>query len=93
MIQPSGLPGLRQATTRPTTPNGATTQTGTDPPLAFRFWCARPASGTAATTSASSAAPPASTTACAGLSLPMQATVRPDRSGNVTVRPALSQPA
>ena len=65
MIQPSGLPGLRQATTRPTTPNGATTQTGTDPPLASRFWCASPASGTAAITSASSAAPQASTAACA----------------------------
>ena len=32
MIQPSGLPGLRQASTKPTTANGAETQTGTEPP-------------------------------------------------------------
>src|SRR5580658_9527851 len=31
MIQPSGLPGLREATTKPTTPRAAEYQTGDDP--------------------------------------------------------------
>src|SRR5580658_5331413 len=48
MSQPSELRGLRQATTKPTTPAGAVTHTGVEPVLAFRLWCASPASGTAA---------------------------------------------
>jgi hypothetical protein len=36
MIQPSGLPGLRQASTKPTTAKGAETQTGTEPLLASK---------------------------------------------------------
>src|SRR5271170_2123170 len=52
MIQPSGLRGLREATTKPTTPRAAENQTGDEPPLAFRLWCARRASGTSTTTRA-----------------------------------------
>jgi hypothetical protein len=37
MIQPSGLPGLRPATTKPTIAKGAMIQTGSEPPLAFRL--------------------------------------------------------
>ena len=36
-IQPSGLPGLRQATTKPPTANGTVTHTGTEPLAAFRL--------------------------------------------------------
>ncbi len=37
MSQPSGLPGLRQATTKPTTAPGAVTHTGTEAVAAFRL--------------------------------------------------------
>ena len=36
MIQPSGLPGFRQATTKPTTAKAAETQTGAEPPSASK---------------------------------------------------------
>ena len=37
MTQPSGLPGFRQASTKPTAANGAEIHTGTEPPLADRL--------------------------------------------------------
>src|ERR1022692_3215328 len=55
--QPSGLPGIRQATTKPTTPKPAENQTGREPLLASRLWCARPARGTSAITNASTRPP------------------------------------
>ena len=57
MIQPTGLSGLRQASTKPTTANGAVTHTGSEPLLAFRLWCASPASGTAAMNKTSATTP------------------------------------
>src|SRR5580704_2261285 len=57
MIQPTGLAGLRQASTKPTTANGAVTHTGSEPLAAFRFWCASPASGTAAMNKTSTTTP------------------------------------
>src|ERR1039457_3204392 len=57
MTQPSGLPGFRQATTKPTTPKPAEIQTGREPPLASMLWCARPARGTSAITKASTSPP------------------------------------
>jgi len=59
MIQPSGLAGLRQASTRPTTANAADAHTGTEPLLAFRFCRASPDSGTAAAYRPSSTPPTA----------------------------------
>src|SRR6201986_3954336 len=86
MIQPSGLAGLRQASTRPTAANAADTHTGIEPPPAFRFWCASPDSGTAAANKASNA-PPMTRQAARDVSrmLPTTPTVRGERSGNVTV--------
>ena len=57
MIQPSGLAGRRNASTHPAAANAADTHTGTEPPPAFRFWCASPDSGTAAANKASSTPP------------------------------------
>src|SRR6185437_1469362 len=74
MIQPSGLPGFRQATTKPTTANGADTQTGSEPPLAFRLWCARPASGTSAIIKAS-VTPPRTSAAAGDTSRTVQALI------------------
>jgi hypothetical protein len=51
---------------------GRRTHTGTEAPLAFRFWCASPASGTAATTKASST-PPMTTQAAGEASLKRRA--------------------
>src|SRR5580704_17786859 len=104
MIQPSGLPGLREATTKPTTPRAAEYQTGDEPPLAFRLWCARRASGTSTTTRArmrppatravtDNADPKRLDDVCAGPPLDsatlMGGTLRTDSSGNVTARPEM----
>src|ERR1700691_4003223 len=105
MIQPSGLPGLREATTKPTTPRAAEYQTGDEPPLAFRLWCARRASGTSTTTRARIRPPATSAVTddadpkrldevCAGPPLDsatlMSGTLRTDSSGNVTAGPECS---
>lgn len=57
MIQPSGLPGRRKASTKPGIASTADAHTGTEPLLAFRLWRASPASGTAAINKASSTMP------------------------------------
>src|SRR5579872_856231 len=57
MTQPSGLRGLRRATTNPTRANAAENQTGTEPLLALTLCRARPASGGSAISSASRTAP------------------------------------
>lgn len=44
-IQPSGLRGLRQASTKPSAPIMPVNHTGDEPPLALMLWCARRASG------------------------------------------------
>src|SRR5215469_501037 len=95
MIQPSGLPGLRQATTNPTTAKAAENQNGTEPLLLFMLWWARAASDGSAISSASTT--PANTAAMAGearrmacagpaaiYAPPMNGTLRRNRSGNVT---------
>ena len=64
MAHPSGLRGLRQATTNPTTPKAAENQTGSEPLLAFTLWCARRARGTSAIIKTSSTPP--STSAVVG---------------------------
>src|SRR5580704_12800645 len=103
MTQPSGLPGFRQASTKPTTANGADKNTGTEPPLAARLWWARRASGTSASIKASTSPPRTSApvgdasrkrrlapaVTVAGATPPMKQTLRLDRSGNVTGRPRL----
>src|SRR5580704_15148889 len=103
MTQPSGLPGFRQASTKPTTANGADKNTGTEPPLAARLWWARRASGTSAIIKASTSPPRTSApvgdasrkrrlapaVTVAGATPPMKKTLRQDRSGNVTDRTSL----
>jgi hypothetical protein len=56
-IQPSGLRGFREATTKPATPTAAENQNGDEPPLEFRLWCARRANSGSAMTRASSRPP------------------------------------
>jgi hypothetical protein len=106
--QPSGLPGLRQATTKPTAPKAAENQTGAAPPLEFRLWRARLARGTLAAINTSTTPPSTAavtgdasrkrravtSTVCdacalAGGGFTTNPTLRRDRSGNVTARPAL----
>src|SRR5580700_3281650 len=99
MIQPSGLPGFRQATTKPTAAKGAVTQTGTEPP--WRSGSGAP-DGPAAPRRSSMPAPghrgplqsPVTPSGSGGrrhrsslaASPPQNATLRPDRSGNVTAQ-------
>ena len=64
MIQPSGLRGLRHATTKPATAKAAEYHTGTEPPVAFTLWRASPESGGSAIINASTTLP--STTAILG---------------------------
>src|ERR1700733_6048376 len=63
-IQPSGLSGLRHATTKATTAPGAVTHTCDVAVAAFRLSCASRASGTAA--AAKTSTKPPSTTAATG---------------------------
>src|ERR1700751_160704 len=49
---PSGLPGFRQATTKPTTPNGVKVHHCGPPVLEFTFRCARLANGHSTATKA-----------------------------------------
>ena len=96
--QPSALPGLRQAITKPTTPNGANSSQGGPLVLAVTFSRARLASGHSAAIRASMKPPRTTSTATGEASrnrrpgwaaravVLTEPTLRPHRSGNVTAQ-------